>query len=86
MADALDYSPYGIRVNAVCPGLTHTPLARFNDDPEILKLLEPIVQRVPMKRWAQPREIADVAVFLCSRGASFIQGQSISVDGGYIVC
>lgn len=86
MADAVDYSSHGIRVNAVCPGLTKTPPATFNNDPHVLKIIAPVLERVPMKRWAQTREVADVAVFLCSKGASFIQGQAICVDGGYSIC
>ena len=85
MADDVDYSSHGIRVNAVCPGLTETSRATFDNNAEILKLLEPVVERVPMKRWAKPREIADVAVFLCIKGGSFVQGQAIYAAGGYSV-
>lgn len=85
-ADALDYSPHGIRVNCICPGLINTPLATFNDNPEALKALEPVVNEMtPLKRMGDPREIANAAVFLCSQRASFIQGHALVVDGGLTV-
>lgn len=52
------------------------------DRVERLKALEPIIAACPMKRWAQPREIAEAVVFLCSGRASYIQGHALSIDGG----
>lgn len=84
-AEAIDCSPYGIRVNCVCPGLIETPLATFNGDPEVIKMLEPVRDIAPMKRWGKPREVADAIVFLCSSRASFVQGHALLVDGGYMI-
>lgn len=81
---ALDYAKKGIRVNAVCPGITSTPmLDQFTGgDPKRLELLK---AGTPMGRLAQPEEIAETVVFLCSESASYITGQSIVVDGGWTV-
>ena len=79
---ALDYAKQNIRVNAVCPGIIHTPMVdRFTgQDP---KVLEQLVATNPMDRVGQPEEIADTVVFLCSQAASFITGQTIAIDGGW---
>jgi NAD(P)-dependent dehydrogenase (short-subunit alcohol dehydrogenase family) len=79
---ALDYAKQNIRVNAVCPGVIHTPMIdRFTGgDP---KAIEQLVAAKPMGRVGQPEEIADTVVFLCSNAASFITGQAIAVDGGW---
>lgn len=75
---ALDYAAVGIRVNAVCPGSVETPMTAPLKD-----RMAGFVARVPMERMAQPREIADTVLFLCSDQASYITGQEIDVDGGY---
>ncbi|MFN5310272.1 MAG: SDR family oxidoreductase [Candidatus Kapaibacterium sp.] len=79
---ALDYAKQNIRVNAVCPGVIHTPMVdRFTgQDPEVL---EQLVAAKPMGRVGQPEEIAETVVFLCSNAASFITGQAIAIDGGW---
>jgi NAD(P)-dependent dehydrogenase (short-subunit alcohol dehydrogenase family) len=79
---ALDYAKQNIRVNAVCPGVIHTPMVdRFTgQDP---KVLEQLVAAKPMGRVGQPEEIAETVVFLCSNAASFITGQAIAIDGGW---
>ena len=85
-ADAIDYSPHGIRVNCVCPGITETPLATQDGDPEIMGAMQKIIDNsVPMKRWAKPSEIANAVVFLCSEKASFVQGHALAVDGGFLI-
>lgn len=80
---ALEYSMAGIRVNAVCPGMTRTPLvdALTGGNPEIKNL---IIGRHPIGRMAEPMEIAEAAVWLCSDEASFITGHALSVDGGWV--
>jgi NAD(P)-dependent dehydrogenase (short-subunit alcohol dehydrogenase family) len=82
-AAALDYAQSGIRVNAVCPGFIHTPLVDkgFEDNPEIETMLESMH---PVGRMGESEEISGVVVFLCSEAASFITGQPITVDGGYV--
>jgi NAD(P)-dependent dehydrogenase (short-subunit alcohol dehydrogenase family) len=81
-AAALDYAQQGIRINAVNPGLTATEMIdRFsNKDPALEQQLALIV---PMGRMGKPEEIASTVVFLCSDAASYITGQSLTIDGGY---
>lgn len=81
--DAIDYSHKNIRVNCICPGVIDTPMTTGNAERK--ELLSPAVQIAPMKRMGQVGEIADCAVFLCSTKASFCQGSSMVVDGGYII-
>ena len=69
---------YGINVNCVCPGPTDTPL--FASLPE--KTREALTRAIPMRRIAQPHEIADAVVFFASDRASYITGQVLSVSGG----
>ncbi|XZG71488.1 beta-ketoacyl-ACP reductase [Chitinibacteraceae bacterium HSL-7] len=68
----------GIRANAVCPGFVATPI--LNDMPE--KVIQSMEERVPMRRLAQPAEIANVYAFLASDEASYINGAAIEVTGG----
>lgn len=79
---ALDYAKQNIRVNAVCPGVIHTPMIdRYTgNDP---KVMQQMVAGKPIERLGQPEEIAETVVFLCSNAASFITGQAIAVDGGW---
>ncbi len=74
---AVDYAAQGVRVNAVSPGFTDTPLANM---PEASR--KAFCARVPMQRWARPEEIAEVIAFLASDRASYITGQNIVADGG----
>jgi glucose 1-dehydrogenase len=77
---ALEYSDRGIRVNAVAPGATITPLnALWKDDPVIRKKVE---SHIPLSRSASPEEIAGVFAFLASDDAAYITGQTLYVDGG----
>lgn len=79
---ALEWAPYGIRVNAVAPSHTATPRIRQVAAAGGIDA-DAIVRRIPLGRMAEPAEIADAVVFLCSERASFITGQIIAVDGGY---
>ncbi len=85
-AAALEYATMGIRVNAVCPGMTATPAlvgrVVVKDKPEIETQA---LSTIPMKRFGKPEEIAEAVVWLCSDRASYITGQSIVVDGGFLV-
>lgn len=75
---ALDYARYGIRANAVCPGVVRTGLTQ--DLPE--EYVGPMTAGQPIKRMAEPEEIAAAVVFLLSDAASFITGVALPVDGG----
>jgi|TARA_B110000116_G_scaffold27823_1_gene21138 NAD(P)-dependent dehydrogenase (short-subunit alcohol dehydrogenase family) len=80
---AMEYAKNNIRVNAICPVFTVTPMF----DPEAMdKLKEGLSERlkanVPMKRFANVMEQVNTMLWLCSDEASFITGQAISVDGG----
>jgi NAD(P)-dependent dehydrogenase (short-subunit alcohol dehydrogenase family) len=80
---ALDYAEAGVRVNAICPGMTWTGLVAASKDHP----LPPPDARVPpqpMARWGLPTELAAVALFLASDESSFITGAAIPVDGGYV--
>ncbi len=79
-AMAIGLAPYGIRVNAIGPGTVVTGLTRhLLDNP---KWREAVYMRTPMQRVAQPREIAEVAVFLASDASSYMTGTTVYVDGG----
>ncbi|MBV8467368.1 MAG: 3-oxoacyl-[acyl-carrier-protein] reductase [Burkholderiales bacterium] len=71
----------GIRSNAVCPGFVATPIIK--DMPE--KVIQTMEERVPMRRLAQPEEIAAVYAFLASDDASYVNGAVLSVDGGLVI-
>jgi NAD(P)-dependent dehydrogenase (short-subunit alcohol dehydrogenase family) len=81
---ALDYGPAGVRVNAVAPGYTDTRLMRewleLQVDPR--SVLDGVLARVPLGRITDPREIAEVVVFLLSERASAVTGATIAVDCG----
>ena len=80
---ALEYAARGIRINAICPGLIQTPMSDqmvAAGQEEALKALE---KMIPMARVGRPEEIAHAVLWLCSDAASYVTGQSISVDGGF---
>lgn len=94
---AKDLAPHGIRVNTVCPGMVQTPLNKgvwesWNNDqpPEKKRSYEEwagdkVRAIVPLGRWQTPQNIADMIVFLSSARASEVTGQTINVDGGYVM-
>ena len=71
---------YGIRVNAIAPGLVDTEMGRFKPENEIKAVLD----RSSLHRMAKPEEIANVVAFLASEESSFITGQVLIADGGRI--
>lgn len=75
---AVEYAPLGIRINAIAPSLTDTKMAKFIEEKAGAEMLVASA----MKRLARPEEIADTAVWLASSRASFINGQTILVNGG----
>lgn len=82
-AAALDYARKGIRVNAVCPGVIDTEMIdRFTHGSEEAEAQ--LAESEPVGRMGTPEEIANAVVWLCSDGASFVTGQALAVDGGFI--
>ena len=81
---ALDYGAQGIRVNAVAPGPMWTPSLRQAAELEPAHV-ERLSSRVPIKRVAEPEEVAEAVVWLCSPAASYVQGITMSVDGGFVL-
>jgi NAD(P)-dependent dehydrogenase (short-subunit alcohol dehydrogenase family) len=82
---ALEYAARGIRINAICPGLIWTPMADQMVAGGQGEILEAMKKSVPMGRYGRAEEIADVVLWLSSDTASYVTGQSISVDGGFIM-
>jgi len=90
---AMELAPHGITCNAVCPGDTLTELlknvargvsAQFGITPE--EWLQQRASGIPMRRIADPKEVAGVVAFLASEDSRYITGQAIEVDGGVIMC
>jgi 3-oxoacyl-[acyl-carrier protein] reductase len=80
---AVEWARAGIRVNAVAPGYVESELvAEYVKSGRLA--LAPVLERIPMRRMARPAEIADVIYYLCSEQASYITGQVIAVDGGFL--
>jgi len=80
--NAIDYGPHGIRVNAVGPGGTLTAMVHNVMSEERQEYLE---DQTPLRRLAEPEEIADVATFLASDMASYINGHVLIADGGFSI-
>lgn len=79
---AVEWAPYGIRVNQVSPGYIETPLVT-----EVLarkKYRERIIERTPLGRWGTPADVVNAVAFLLSDESDFITGQIIGVDGGIL--
>jgi 2-hydroxycyclohexanecarboxyl-CoA dehydrogenase len=79
---AKDLAPHGVRVNSICPGMIQTPLNRSVwqawHDHKVKKV-------IPLGRWQTPEDIAAAAVFLASERARNIAGQTLNVDGGWVM-
>ena len=80
---AIEWAEHNINVNAIAPGYILTEMVKdmmvkadFNE--------EKLCNRIPQKRLGEPAEIADVTLFLCSRSANYITGETITVDGGFV--
>ena len=74
---ARELGPKGIRVNAVAPGITETDMMKAVPK----EVIEPMIQRIPLRRIGKPEDIANAFVFLASEEASYITGVVLSVDG-----
>jgi 3-oxoacyl-[acyl-carrier protein] reductase len=78
---ALDMGSYGVRVNAVAPGVTDTPIQALNDP----AYLQTMAEKTALGRFGTPTEIANVVLFLLSDMSSYITGQTIVADGGLTI-
>ncbi len=81
---AIEYAMQGIRVTAVCPAFIATPMLEHAGMVEGSAMYNMVAGLHPMKRLGTPAEVADLITWLCSDGASFVTGNSILVDGGYV--
>ena len=81
---AIEWLPVGIRVNAIAPGYFESDLIkdRIVEEPE---MVQQWLDRTPAGRMGQPPELGPLVVYLCSDAASFVVGQTISIDGGYTI-
>lgn len=94
---AKDLAPFGVRVNALNPGMVKTPLNRSvwqawadRQPPDARQdydtwAAEKIAKLVPLNRWQTPEDVAAMAVFLASARAANVTGQTVNVDGGYVI-
>lgn len=81
---AIEYGQEGVRVNGICPTYAKTALTReLFDDMEFMKTFE---ESVPLKRWGEPADIAELALFLASDESSYVHGSLATVDGGETLC
>ena len=78
---ACQYGPLGIRCNAVAPGVTLTPMVAHRLEDERFRKIN--TEMTPHQRLGRVEDIASTVAFLCSEGGSFINGQTIVVDGGW---
>jgi 3-oxoacyl-[acyl-carrier protein] reductase len=78
---AVELGEHGILVNTIDPGYVNTELTSQNNSSEQLRLIR---NNIPLKRLAEPNEIAQIAAFLCSEKNSYMTGQVLVADGGYV--
>ncbi len=79
---AAEYGKHGIRINAICPSVIVTPMGKsFTDEDD--KLSQIIKHSIPMKRFGEAEEVADVILWLCSDESSFVNGETVRIDGGH---
>ena len=83
MSAAIEFADQGVRVNAIAPGTIMTPIIerRISDDPDMIDRAD---EAVAMGRAGESDEIASVATWLCSDESSYITGETITVDGGWM--
>ncbi|MBW2059603.1 MAG: SDR family oxidoreductase [Deltaproteobacteria bacterium] len=79
---AREYGPFGINVNSVCPGLVETPMIREEASQE---RLDHWLKQIPLRRFADPREEAELVLFLASEQANYITGATIDFNGGSLL-
>lgn len=77
---AAEVGPFGVTVNAVAPGFVETEMISFLGK----EAREDFLKRVPVQRFGRPEDIAPFVSFLCTDGASYLTGQTVRVDGGFV--
>jgi len=78
---ALEFAPAGVLVNGICPGFVLTDMTRQNNDDDDIKRLE---GQIPLGRLADPVEVAELVEYLASFRNTYITGQLIAIDGGFL--
>jgi NAD(P)-dependent dehydrogenase (short-subunit alcohol dehydrogenase family) len=80
---SLEWTDYHINVNAICPGVVLTPMTdmTYTREPE---LRAQRLKRMPARREANPEEVADLVLFLCSEKSTHINGAAIPIDGAFL--
>ena len=79
---AVELAPFGIRVNAIAPGMIETPMIDpMKKDP---KMMEAMLAKVPMQRVGKPEEVSNLVLFLASDQSSYITGSTVIIDGGWL--
>jgi len=78
---AVDYGPFGIRSNAVCPGMVHTPMTAWRLDVDEMRAA--VESRIPIGRVAAPDDIADAIALLASDRLAYMNGSALVLDGGW---
>jgi 3-oxoacyl-[acyl-carrier protein] reductase len=79
---AIEYGEGNVLVNAIAPGFVDTELTRRNNTPEQIASL---CERVPLRRLASPEEIAGLAVWLGGESNTYVTGQTVAIDGGFLI-
>ncbi|MFC1920075.1 SDR family oxidoreductase [Chloroflexota bacterium] len=83
VAAALEYARMGIRINAVCPDATHTPMFDQAVKGDVKTRASMVKSLSPLGRIAEPEEVAAAVLWLCSEAASFVTGHCLAVDDGF---
>ncbi|MEW6228246.1 MAG: SDR family NAD(P)-dependent oxidoreductase [Bacillota bacterium] len=78
---ARELAPWGITANAIAPGIIQTDIARATDP----KLNEILLKQIPLGRFGSPEEVAELVIFLVSSRASYITGETIDLNGGWLI-
>ena len=77
---ARELSPYNIRVNGIAPGIVDTDMGHYRNEEELAKVFD----KMTVKRFGKPEEIAAAALYLSSKAAEFMNGQIMILDGGRV--